>query len=81
MNRLKVVVVYIVEYKSPYSGDLIIRKFKSKYRANSESRAYEYAQRMHHNYYQQITVVSYETLNGKRTGRGITLKGIDKERF
>lgn len=73
--------MYIVEYNSPYSNELVTKKFRSRNtgasRSNAHEKAFSYAKRQYEDFYTEVSVRGYETIAGKKTGRGFTFRGAD----
>ena len=72
--------MYTVEYISPYSNEVVTKKFKGR-RGDAHANAHFYASERYRNYYMTVTVSGYETMGGKRTGRSFTHKGTGKPWF
>lgn len=66
--------MWIVEYKSPFSGEIVSKKFRAKIRSSAESAAKNYARETFFNFHQSIEINGYEKWHGVVTGDKFTVK-------
>lgn len=69
--------MFIIEHLCPYRNKLLAKKIKGNSRRNAEDIAFSYAKKEYENFRVQVTYRGYETIGGKKTGKGFTFRGED----